>query len=137
VYHLRCVSFPGPEPPSLYLRLTVALETLTPNVTRDGSAVAIPPLVAIAQRTPASVRHFRSSQAPGNGRTSWERPRNGFSVPALYPFHKLGADFQSGFAEQRVWQEAAAHSDLFITPHCERDPDLFEGFAPGQSRTWW
>ena len=92
------------------------------------------PLVAIAQGTPACVNHDNNSRAPGKRTNAAGKPFEGGGVKTAQAFDAFDADLESGFAEQLIGEEAAAHADLAMdTPNRQLDAFGVERLLPREN----
>ena len=110
---------------------TTAFAGSTPSASRLTAAVSIRPLVAMAQRVPAS-RQRREQFARARQRTHLRaQPLVRLRMRATQPFDAIRADLAVRLAQQLIGEQAAAHADLAMdAPHRQLDAFVVERFLP-------
>ena len=114
-------------------RVTIGTPSGTPSSSSAGPAVAMRPLVAIAQAQPISVsRASRRARARQRAHLADPAPVR-LGVPLLQAQQQRLVELAPGLAQQRAREQAAAHADAPVdAPHRELDAGLLQRLVPRQ-----
>ena len=103
----------------------------TPSDARLCPAVSMRPDVAIAHGILFAVRCSSSSRAPGSGFTLLDSRLYSAACSLAQAIEAFRRRVESGFAQQDVGEQSAAHADLAMdAPHRQRNAFLIERIFP-------